>query len=708
MNEIIIIGKILVVILMIIKLMSSASKEDKEVITHTKKIIDDLKSSENAHLHELATQEEINKLNSVYHISITSPVKVFYVKDDVFPQKSDINDQVMLMIGGVSAQIPPSLYDIFRLGGESELFTGVEDSLKAFKLALVEDKLYIISLGNYELFKDERPESYTEITVETKDVVKSPLKVLRERNASENECLYRDPIKKGSIYPLLMCILFILAPIYVDETKSVLVWEFVYGSITIVGLVLWYKFYTRKRKTYKVTSMHGHLVKIEIKGSRHVIRILDKDKKSTKDFTIPYFWFDKIQGYCDQDIYFEVYSNTNTIVSIGSEYSIEKHARCNPSSKELPYAGLIATFLILSVSVFFNMDLGKAKLALSMQDVVGVKQINSIDDWKLIDQRGQRVQINNMYLSCASAELSAKSKQTWTLNCDNLNVTSEPSTHNDFLAIAKPTINELKLLDDRLDFEQMDKANYEKLKEESKGKNNNSSNITYTLIPRLDIFTYKKPLIKNWANFIVEHDLIKKELQDSLYSMWKKISSENCFRNCWDFMMVDLQQDDNNESSELNIITHEYVAPFMKIKATYIKQLVKHTMAKLSNMPVSESQIQVQFVDSLIATEKLKKLVTTVNSNKQSSANVYAQQLEDAITEMAALNDNKTSFYGVVSKIDNTNNIRRFVIDSEMTAPLFNIYLTKMSIILFGLLATLVVMFFMLRRGNKKVKVLRG
>jgi len=264
MGTIAVVLKLIILVFFLISTISFFFQK-KEAASNTSKMIDELNNDENDQDIEFASQEVIEALQDIYKLSLTEPVRIAYVYGDVELKTLTVNGgtSIIFLIAGGRVEIPASLNaDLIK--GETHFEALLEDAEDA-QVALVDDKLYLVSFGQYALINEQRSnELEQQSPMAAKEIQRGkigglPLEVVRERDATDNECLYFDPIKAGKRFAILMILIFVLAPIFIDDDSSVYAWAGIHGGAILVLLPLWYKFSRRQRKSFKVTLMRGEI-----------------------------------------------------------------------------------------------------------------------------------------------------------------------------------------------------------------------------------------------------------------------------------------------------------------------------------------------------------------------------------------------------------------------------------------------------------------
>ena len=702
MGTIAVVLKLIILVFFLISTISFFFQK-KEAASNTSKMIDELNNDENDQDIEFASQEVIEALQDIYKLSLTEPVRIAYVYGDVELKTLTVNGgtSIIFLIAGGRVEIPASLNaDLIK--GETHFEALLEDAEDA-QVALVDDKLYLVSFGQYALINEQRSnELEQQSPMAAKEIQRGkigglPLEVVRERDATDNECLYFDPIKAGKRFAILMILIFVLAPIFIDDDSSVYAWAGIHGGAILVLLPLWYKFSRRQRKSFKVTLMRGEIHQVVSQDYEQFIRVFDENKEGKLDFLIPDSWAEKLAKYVNKPIQLEVLNGTNKVVSVDRAYSIETEVRTNPPVKNKYLQWMAITFVVLAINTFFHTDMHREKMALEMLSNPTVKQVNTLDEWTSLSKVGQRIQANQIYRICELGSVDKHDNATWNEYCNSFNVLNAPSDIN-LMAIANPIIKKFQILDSKLNFEEINAMQYMMLVYQN-ANNNAKTGANNTLLDKRDIVMYTQESLSAWAHWMENNNITENSIRTELMRLWKDVSKKTCAGDCWAELIA--YKVDPKVNQSFGVTKRNLVRKFENVKSAYVTSEVEKILGLWRDAMVVRSTVRVSVIGSSYENLQWTKLTNSLHSYRQKSAKQYVSALKSAANELSS-NTQVSIKYGVVSDIKTTDKGVHITVDTTMTESVYQVYLAKIAILIFGLLAACITVLMMRRRGGKK------
>lgn len=705
-NTAVIIFNIIVVIMMIYSLInyfshkSNTKQAEKRATTLAKELNN---SQSNDVDNAQATVEELVVLDHYYHIDTNSPVKIIETDSDDI-QISSLTEngrisELVLTVFDAKVDIPFNFLNMLRERG----IPTPDDSLDLpnLRLALIDEKFYLLSIGplslvevhRQEIPELEKREKERELEKQIRDLSKNnvrgqigslPLTVMGERDATENENWYFDPANKGIAYAIIMAIIFTFAPL--NDPEFGFISLAACAGTLFLGFIIWYRSNKAKRKKLKVTKLRGKFDEVEDTEYGYYSCVYDKEKVAKTTFSIPDYWQSTNKFPLQQEVHFEVLSGTNDIVSIGNVHSLENNFKTQPPTRKY-FPWMIITLIAFAINMCIGTNLQHAQLAVQMLIAPSAAEVNSVQDWSSI-QAGQHITAKNINRRCTLPSEDTEPNDSWTDICAQFNVVDK-APNTDFTTVAKPIIEDLKNVNDTLTFPTISDAAYVSFKlRMTLMIAMQGGTDSYEPIQQRYIAQYDNKILSNWANWVNKNDKDNQKIKDELLSMWNEISEKACKADCWDEML----KGGSEEKSGVSYQSRDELSLFKKAVDNYAQQQIKTLFTQwkdaLNNaVTPEENKVQVTVIGRETQHQSWDSLLNSYQRNYFSrDRNI---ELISTITETAEElheMESTTIKSAVVSSIHKGDAGTEVVLDLTMTNYLYINYLIRIGLLLFALL----------------------
>ena len=708
-NTAVMIFNIVVVIMMIYSLINyfshkSNTKQAEKKASKLAKELNNLQSDEVEIIQ--ATAEELVVLDHYYNIDTNEPATIIETdSDDIqissLTENGRISDLV-LTVFEAKIEIPFNFLNILKNKGISTPDNSLD--LPNLKLAVIDEKIYLLSIGDLSLVEEYRQEipelkkwdKKRELEKQVRELSKNnvrgqidslPLIVTGERDATENENWYFDPSNKGIAYTIVMALIFTFAPLNDPELGFISL--AVCTATFLIGFIIWYISNKAKRKKFKVTKLRGKFHEMEEKEYGDYAYIYDNQKVGKTTFSIPDYWQSKNKFPLQQEVNFEVLSGTNDIVSIGDIHSLENNFKTQrPTRKYFPW--MIITLIVFAINLCVGTNLQQAKLAFQMLFAPSAIEINTLQDWSSI-KAGQHITAKNINRQCILVSEDTEPNERWTDICDQFNIVDK-APNTDFTAVAKPILEDLKKVVDTLTFPTISDAGYAsfnlrmRLIIAMQGETNTSEPIQQSYIAE-----YDSKILSSWANWVDKNDKDNQKIKDKLLSMWNVISDKACTVDCWD----EILQGGSEESMGLSYERRNELSAFSAAVDNYAQKKTKELLiqwkdALNSVMAPGENKIQVTAVGMDTPHEYWDSLLYSYQRNyfrRNKSVELISTIINS--TEELHKMESTSIMSVVVSSIHHGESGTEIVLDLTMTDYLYISYLIRSGLLLFILLFAL-------------------
>ncbi|GHB70825.1 hypothetical protein GCM10008107_20350 [Psychrosphaera saromensis] len=692
MDSIAFILKIIVLIISIFALFSyfTSYKTTSKNATNLAKQINALEDDEQEF--ELTDEQEIAALNKLFGLKLEEPVKAFEM-----PIVGEISIQSMSTSSGTSSLLVsishiniqvPNILSVEQL--QSFFETSVQNQAPA-KLALINNKFYLMSLGDFSLVGElltGELEKQTQAAIESGQIGKIdslPLEVLSNRKGSDNERLYFDPLTRGIGYSFLLMISFVIAGFMIDESSSYLVWAVTYGIILFIGFGLWHRSRTRARYACEVTRMSGQFSQITNEYEQHHVQVYDENGLGKVSFLLPQIWQDKLDRIpLDQKVSFEVLSGTSNIVSIENTHSVQRDFKEEKNNKNSFWLAVTFVFLIFHTSLY--MDFNKAPLALKMLETSGMKEINSLDDWKSIEEVGQRIYTNSLNRQCLLIYGDFLEGESYNY-CDYFNVL-DTEQNLDLLGSVSKQLETIKQIDEQLTFPSISDSIYSVLKMKAMFSNQQ-------LVAQKNVSQYDYSILHSWAKWLTKSNQDDALFKEKIMTMWDDITpSTPCKKDCWQQILNFKPKSTKINDSDYGFIKKGELSIFFFTQRELKEEQAKSVISTWSKEFISTSvnpkpEVNVVLIADSIPDNGWQSFASTVgpqyswrNSRKDTGPD-YITLIKNAAQSIKVMQQEDID-YGVVSFITTEDNIKTIVIDLTMDEHIYLLTLAHLALVLFG------------------------
>jgi len=703
MDSIAFILKIIVLIISIFALFSyfTSYKTTSKNATNLAKEINALEDNEQEF--ELTDEQENSALNKLFGLKLEDPVRAFemIIIGEISIQSmssSSGTSSLLVSISGINIQVP-NILSVEQL--QSFFETSVQNQAPA-KVALINNKFYLLSLGDFSLVGELLT---GELEKQTKSVIESgqlgkiddlPLEILSNRNASDNERLYFDPITSGGGYAFFLMISFVIAGFMINGSSSYLVWAVTYGIILFIGFGLWYRSRTRARYKCEVTRMSGQFSQIANGYDQHHAQVYDESGLGKVSFLLPSIWQDKLDRIpLDQKVSFEVLNDTSNIVSIENTHSVQRDFKQEKNNKNSFWLAVTSIFLILHTSLY--MDLNKAPLALKMLEASEIKEINTLEDWKSIDQVGQRIYTNSLNRQCLLIYGDFLEGESYEY-CDYFNVL-DTEQNVDLLGSVSKQLEALKQIDEQLTFSNISNSIYSALKMKAMFSNQQ-------LVAQDRIFQYDYSILHSWAKWITKSNQDDPLFKEKIMTMWDDITpSTPCKKDCWQKILNFNPENTKTNDSDYGFIKKGELLVFFFAHKELKEEQAKSVISTWSKEFISTSvnlkpEVNVVLIADSIPNNGWHTFASTVGPQRSSFTSRETGPNYITLIKNAALSINvmqqEDIDYGVVSFVKTEDNIKTIAIDLTIDEHLYLVTLAQLALILFGIagLGIVLILFF--------------
>jgi len=657
---------------------------------------------------DFANEIEVNALKHIFYLKdIDAPIKKIAMHGEVEVNQityAGSSTRYTLLIDGISIQVPEKL--------AMESIIQDNEPLSPPSVALVGEKFYLLSYGDFSLVAEllrEKIKVKTEFAVkenQTGKIEALPLEVLSHREPSEHESFYFDRITTGKRYAIsIMASLIIAAVILnmaVDGPNSPYIWFATNAAILMGGFALWYRSRKRDRDEFQVIKMKGIFNKVISKGEQSFAQVLIEDDQGNIDFLLPTIWEDKNDRIpLKQNVIFEVQSASANIMTIENTHDLDRDFKTEPT-KHFQWAA--ATFAVLILNMLIYVNINHVNLALNMINNTDIKEVNSVDDWKSINNVGQRIHTSSLHRQCILSN-NESSKIEWFEACNQFNVLDKEQ-NIDLLSSVSQEIKKLRSIDKEISFSNIDTSLYRMLQLQflySQQK----------LAPQNEIFEYDYLDLNKWAQWVNNNNIQNKNLKDKIIIMWKEIDSDNkCKGNCWEKILA--YQNKNNAKLEKDYVKESELDRFFQAKSKFLETSLDPVLATwsdkfLSMKANSNAEVTVQFITNNKANNAWESLLYTSKSHnsyysrKRMNGLKYIKMINSAALAIKSMQRENIE-YGIVSSISTIDGKKVIEVDSTMDEALYRLYLAKIAILLMGLLGLGLTLIGFRRQNSKSNK----
>jgi hypothetical protein len=692
MDSVAFILKIIVLIISIFALFSyfTSYKTTSKNATNLAKQINALEDDEQEF--ELTDEQEITALNQLFGLKLKEPVKAFEmpIVGEVSIQSmssSSGTSSLLVSIAHINVQVP-NVLSAEQL--QSFFETSVQNQAPA-KVALINNKFYLLSLGDFSLVGElltGELEKQTKSAIESGQLGKIddlPLEILSNRNASDNERLYFDPITRGGGYAFFLMISFVIAGFMINGSSSYLVWAVTYGIISFIGFGLWYRSRTRARYECEVTRMSGQFSQITNEYEQHHVQVYDESGLGKVSFLLPSIWQDKLDRIpLDQKVSFEVLNDTSNIVSIENTHSVQRDFKQEKNNKNSFWLAVTFVFLILHTSLY--MDLNKAPLALKMLEASEIKEINTLEDWKSIDQVGQRIYTNSLNRQCLLIYGDFLEGESYEY-CDYFNVL-DTEQNLDLLGSVSKQLEALKQIDEQLTFSNISNSIYSVLKMKAMVSNQQ-------LVAQDRIFQYDYSILHSWAKWITKSNQDDPLFKEKIMTMWDDITpSTPCKKDCWQKILNFNPENTKTNDNDYAFIKKGELLVFFFAHKELKEEQAKSVISTWSKEFISTSvnlkpEVNVMLIADSIPNNGWYTFASTVGpqrsrfTNKETGPD-YITLIKNAAQSIKIMQQENID-YGVVSVVKTEDNRKKITIDLTIDEHLYLLTLAQLALILFGI-----------------------
>ena len=692
MDSAAIVLKIILLIIGVITLFSYflSYKKTTKNATNLAKEINALEDDEQEF--ELTDEQELKALNELFRLKLKQPVKIFElpIVGEISIESmstSSGTSSLLVSIAGINIQVP-TILSVEQLTSFFE--TSVQNQIPA-KVALINNKFYLMSLGDFslvgELLTGELEEK-TKSAIESGQVGKLdslPLEVLSSRKASDNERLYFDPLTRGIGYAFLLMFSFVIAGFTIDESSSYLVWGVTYGIILFIGFGLWRSSRTRERYECDVSRMSGHFSQItEVYDQQHV-QVYDEEGLGKVSFLLPKIWQDKVDRIpLNQKVSFEVLNGTSKIVSIENSHSIHRDFKEEKNNKNSFWLAVTSIFLILHTSLY--MDFNKAPLAIKMLEASTLKEVNSISDWKAIDQVGQRIYTNTLHRQCLLTYGDVLEGKSYRY-CDYFNVL-DTEQNLDLLGSVSKQLETLKQIDEQLTFSNVKDSIYSVLKMKAMFSNQQ-------LAAQKNVYQYDYSILHSWAKWLTKSKKDDALFKEKIITMWDDITPPTPGRTgYWQHILNFEQKSTKTYIDDFAFIKKGKLSVFFlaqrELKAEQAESVISTWSKEFISTTINpKAEVNVLVIADSIPDNGWQSLTSAVGpqhswSTRRTTGPDYAMLIKSAAQSIKVMQQENID-YGVVGSIEETNGTKKIIVDLTMDEHLYLLTLAHLALILFGI-----------------------
>jgi hypothetical protein len=697
MDSLVVVLQIIIIIVTVISLISyfTSYKTTSKNATNLAKHINELEDDEQEF--ELTDEQEIAALNKLFGLKLEEPVKVFEM-----PIVGEISIQSMSSSSGTSsllvsiARINIQVPNIFSVEQLQSFFETCAQNQAPVKLALINNKFYLMSLGDFSLVGElltGELEKQTQSAIESGQIGKIdslPLEVLSNRKSSDNERLYFDPLTTGIGYAFFLMTSFVIAGFMIDESSTYLVWAVTYGIILFIGFGLWHRSRTRARYECEVTRMSGQFSQITNEYEQHHVQVYDESALGKVSFLLPSIWQDKLDRIpLDQKVSFEVLNGTSNIVSIENSHSVQRDFKEEKNNKNSFWLAVTFVFLILHTSLY--MDFNKAPLALKMLETSGMKEINSLDDWKSIEEVGQKIYTNSLNRQCLLIYGDLLEGESYNY-CDYFNVL-DTEQNLDLLGSVSEQLETIKQIDEQLTFPSISDSIYSVLKMKAMFSNQQ-------LVAQKNVSQYDYSILHSWAKWLTKSNQDDALFKEKIMTMWDDITpSTPCKKDCWqkilNFNPENTKDSDSDSDSDYGFIKKGELSIFFFTQRELKEEQAKSVISTWSKEFISTSvnpkpEVNVVLIADSIPDNGWQSFASTVgpqyswrNSRKETGPD-YITLIKNAAQSIKVMQQEDID-YGVVSFVKTEDNIKTIAIDLTIDEHLYLLTLAQLALILFGI-----------------------
>lgn len=541
-----------------------------------------------------------------------------------------------------------------------------------------------------------------------KEMNVSPFSVLSERDAVGNEILYFEPLKSGIGFAVVMITIFIAVTF-----SNLQIAPFTYSLSSIIlfiGFYFWFRSNKKNMKPFKVNTLQGNFNKFVNEGNKTYLHISDIDRESESIFSVPRSWRFRKGFPLSKKNSFEVRSGTNQIVSIGNSFSISEDFKTKHSIPQY-YLWMIATVLTFVLCLAYNTNLRQAETAIQMLFSPPPMPINTIQDWSKV-KVGQQIESANMHIQCSFPEDDSKINIKWKGACSQF-VVVDKDPNTDFYAVIEDIVNDLVKLKG-LEFPPISDAGYallvreEMISKVTRDIMNPYSNIRKyrqesSLANQDKIVIYNSKILSNWARWIEDNNVEDEYIKNSLLFMWGKITKKEC-ENCWDDMIKWTEGD----VSGYSYTERSRVSFFQSTIDSYPKKLVSMILARWGDIFVSVSEqnnidISVTAIGMDTPSSWNDLLDFALNPEKnEKMIDELLLLIETTQSQLKKIESNSIN-YAVVTSMESNEQEISLVIDFTMSKQVQLVYLVKITILIFLLVALLIMLWLKYSKFNRTV-----
>ncbi|WP_394210208.1 hypothetical protein [Enterovibrio calviensis] len=672
--------------------------DKREAESNAKKLLDNDEEGE-----IFATEEEVRALEKTHDIALPDSVPIIHANGPVVVTTLTTTGaaaETLVTICGMKVHMPCSIF----LSVETVLPPEGEA-----RLAKVDDKLYVLAMGNYSLVSDVHSDALNDATVDAIGAGKRgkietlPLEVLGQRDASDIERRYYDAPTQGKRYAIPMMSVFIASAYLLYGKDEAAGWLVSFGLTFIVGFGFWWRELKRERETYKITRLQGRVNEVVNNALEQYIRVYDESEaKGSVTFQLPGHWTKDI--HLDTEVIFEVCNETQTLVSYRHTHSLERDIKVNGQKTE-PYLGWMAgTTAVVALSLFFTLYMPHAVLSVDMLKNQQTVNIEQFSDWDGVVDRGQRISLPNAHRQCR-AEMSAGGDDIdWPNFCSTYVVVSS-SVPVDLMETLTPTLDELSTFEDQLSFPEIPLSQYSMLKLYASLAGND-------VIAHENIADVRHSSLHAWAVWL-EKNTERSDYDQTkalLLSLWAEAKEiDVCEAQCW---------------SELLTANFDTEGQYSMLKSRYelgnlrdirIDHVNKHFRDELnrwaeglsSNELQSNSNTKISVTNAEPFTDIWEEVLGYGGFYSSRSAEDYRTALSDAESVLAEF-QNSTLDYAVVTSVEASDGGKSIMLDVSMTEARFYSYIAQLGLMLLGVVLSIVFVVMLMKQSGRQDHVSHG
>jgi hypothetical protein len=332
------------------------------------------------------------------------------------------------------------------------------------------------------------------------------------------------------------------------------------------------------------------------------------------------------------------------------------------------------------------MDFNKAPLALKMLETSEIKKLNSLADWKSIEEVGQRIYTNSLNRQCLLIYGDLLEGESYNY-CDYFNVLDTEQSL-DLLGSVSKQLEALKQIDEQLTFSNISNSIYSVLKMKAMFSNQQ-------LVAQKNVFQYDYSILHSWAKWLTKSKKDDALLKEKIMTMWDDITpSTPCKKDCWQQILNFKPKSTKTNDSDYGFIKKGELSIFFFTQRELKEEQAKSVISTWSKEFISTSvnpkpEVNVVLIADSIPDNGWETFASTVgpqyswrNRRKETGPD-YITLIKNAAQSIKVMQQEDID-YGVVSFVKTEDNIKTIAIDLTIDEHLYLLTLAHLALILFG------------------------